>query len=387
MEINSIFNKTVLVRVGFDIPNLNTLDRIKSSFETINTLLRNKNKIVLISKWGRPDGVDLDLSFIKIVEILNLEFNKFLYSYLKPQDINTNETYDLAEQGLNHDIKIHFVSQFEEGFSKAKNTIDNLPFKSIVLLENIYFDSNEFTINSEDRLQLASQYAKLADVFVDECFISSHRNDATNTEIKEFLPHTLGFHYEKEVNNLSYFLKSPIRPFILVLGGAKLATKLPLLESLLPKVDKVMLGGTICFPFLNVMKKIKTNCSQEELNLASNIIEKYKDKLVLATDFVPSLNNAKDIGPNSIQFFKEHLLTAKSVFWNGPLGQYEQPEYAKGTLEIAEFISNLGVHAVLGGGDSVAAIPENILNKFTFVSSGGGATLEFLSRGCKLELN
>jgi phosphoglycerate kinase len=374
MEISSIANKTVLIRVGFDIPNLHSLDRIKFSFKTLFLLLLNNNKLILISKWGRPNGYNPDFSLSKIFEIFSREFNNYLLSNLSLEN-------SVQRESLLDNLSINFLDQFQIGFGEIQTIINKLPQNNITILENIYFDKRECSFKKDERLEIATLYSGLADVFIDECFISSHREDATNTEIKQLLPHTLGLNYQLEIKNLNYFLNQPERPFILVLGGAKLATKLPLLESLLPKVDRVMLGGTICFPFLNVMGKIETDCSKEELDLAFSIIEKYNDKLVLATDFVPSLKDAKDIGPNSLNRFKEHLSTAKSVFWNGPLGQYEQLEFAKGTLEIAEFISNLGVHAVLGGGDSVAAIPENILNKFTFVSSGGGATLEFLSKG------
>lgn len=275
MEINSIYNKTVLVRVGFDIPNYTSLERIYSSFETIRLLLSNNNKLILVTKWGRPVNFNPELSTRKMLDLFSKEFSRFLFNYTTQAISDTENLTKKQNISLIQEPDINFLDQFEVGFLASNEIIAYLPRNSITLLENVYFDEREYSNKPEERLILAESYSRLADVYVDECFISSHRKDCTNTEIKEFLPHSLGLHYETEVDNLNYFLESPKGPFLLVLGGAKLATKLPLLESLLPKVDKVLLGGTICFPFLNVMGKIKTKCNEIELDIARNIMEKY----------------------------------------------------------------------------------------------------------------
>ena len=360
MLINSIQNKTVLVRVGFDVADLEHVDRIKSCLATIKLLVDNNNKVVLISKWGRPKNADENFS------LRNL---KYLIQ-------------NLLLDRVSEKCHLTFLNQFESWEEVSKFIKNNAENNNIFLLENIYFNKDEFSTDQYVREALASKYASLANVFVDECFISSHRLEATNAEIKKLLPHALGLNYLSEIDNLEYFVQKPAKPFILLLGGAKLDTKIPLLNNLLPKVDQVILGGIICFPFLKVLHpEYEISVNPEELDLAKAMLKKYSDKIILAKDFVPSITSAKDVGPESIKYFKELLGQAGSVFWNGPLGVYEDPQFATGTLEIANFLSEQhNIHKVIGGGDTGAAIPENILKKFNFVSQGGGATLEFLSK-------
>jgi phosphoglycerate kinase len=359
MKLSSIQNKTVLVRVGFDVPDLTNISRIDSCLATLNLLLKNNNKLVLISKWGRPEKFDQEYSLNRLVPILELRLKELF---------KRNET-------------VIFVNHFID-WEIAKNTIRNDEANKIFLLENLYFDSREFSQNEFERQSIAKIYSEFAEHFVDECFISSHRTDATNKEIQNFLPSLLGLQYQSELDSLSYFKESPKKPFILLLGGAKLSTKLPLLKKLLPVADKVILGGTICFPFLKSLnKKLKIKAEETDIYFATQMLENFPDKIILAEDFLPNQDQARDIGPESIKSIKKILSTAGSVFWNGPLGEYENPEFAKGTLEIASFLANQNqIYRVLGGGDTSAAISKNLLHKFNFVSQGGGATLDFLSR-------
>lgn len=359
MQLSSIQNKTVLVRVGFDVPDVNNINRIDSCLATLDILLENNNKLVLISKWGRPENSDKEYSLTRLVQIVELRLKELF---------KRNEAVVFVNQFLNWEI--------------AKSTIKKDLVNKIFLLENIYFDSREFSTNQLERQDIAKQYSEFADCFVDECFISSHRQDATNSEIVNFLPSLLGLQYQSELDSLSYFKESPKKPFILLLGGAKLSTKLPLLKKLLPVADIVILAGTICFPFLKSLNKnLKIKADESDIFSATQMLHEYPGKIILAEDFLPSQDQARDIGPKSIQSIKKILSSAGSVFWNGPLGEYEKPEFAKGTIEIASFLATQNqIYRVLGGGDTAAAIPEDLLDKFNFVSQGGGATLDYLSR-------
>jgi len=359
MQLSSIQNKTVLVRVGFDVPDLKNISRIDSCLATLNLLLKNNNKLVLISKWGRPDNFDQEFSLNRLVPILELRLKEL----------------------FNRSEEVIFVNQFQN-WEIASNTIKKDSVNKTFLLENLYFDSREFSSNQPDRLSIAKLYSEFADYFVDECFISSHRTDATNKEIRNFLPSLLGLQYQSELEALNYFKESPKKPFILLLGGAKLSTKLPLLKKILPIADKVILAGTICFPFLKSMNKtLKIKVDEVDIISATQMQQEFSDKIILAEDFLPNQDQARDIGPKSIKSIKKILSSAGSVFWNGPLGEYEKPEFAKGTIEIASFLATQNqIYRVLGGGDTAAAIPQDLLDKFNFVSQGGGATLDYLSR-------
>jgi phosphoglycerate kinase len=359
MQLSSIQNKTVLVRVGFDVPDFNNISRIDSCLATLDFLLKNNNKLVLISKWGRPENFDKEFSLNRLVSILELRLNKF--------------------SKRKHSVV--FLNQFND-WKKAESIIKNGLSNKIFLLENLYFDSREFSNNESEREVIAKQYSKFADYFVDECFISSHRHDATNTEIRNFLSTSLGLQYQAELDALGYFKEKPKKPFILLVGGAKLSTKLPLLKKLLPKADKVILAGTICFPFLKSLNKtLKIKADDSDILFATQMLQEFPEKIILAEDFLPNQDQARDIGPKTIKSIKKILSSAGSVFWNGPLGEYEKPEFAKGTLEIASFLATQNqIYKVLGGGDTSAAIPTELLLKFNFVSQGGGATLDYLSR-------
>lgn len=355
LDIRLIKNKRVLLRVGFDIPNINITSRIKSCIPTIKLLVSNGNSIILISKWNRPNGFNLKYSFELLLKIIQKELDKEIIPILNIAFINQFQSLDLLSQ------------------------VNNCVSK-IILLENLYFDPAEFSTIPETRLKVAEKYAVLADVFIDECFISSHRVDATNTEIKNLLPSSYGLNYEAEISSLGYFKENPKKPFILILGGAKLDTKIPLLQKMLPLVDKVILGGIICLPFLRALGNNDLRSSQSDVDIANNMLGNFQSKIILAEDFNPDIENPKDIGAVSLENFKKVLNNAGSVFWNGPLGQYEFSEFGKSTVALAKHLSEKkDTYVVVGGGDTIAAIPEEYLEKFAFISQGGGATLNFLS--------
>jgi phosphoglycerate kinase len=364
--LTDLFNSRVLVRTCFDLPSLNDTSRIFDAKPTIQTLLAQNNQVIILTYWGRPGGqIKSNLSLKNQIPILE----------------------KILEQ------PIELINQYE-GFDQAKTKL-NQSNSQLFMLENTRFDQREQSQNSQDRWQIAAQYADLATsqnkstqvYLVDESFPSSHRQEATNTELKQFLPTYLGVSYEQELIHLDK-LKMAQKPFVAIMAGAKLETKLPLIKKILPKVDKLILAGALCFTFL-AAQGVDVGGSKVEwefLKVAEGLWQKYIHKLVLPVDFVwlgdgdSSNLKAVDVGPRSIQLMTKTLTGAKTIFWNGPLGLYEQG-YTQTSLALAEAITNLpNCYKVIGGGDTTSVIPVEVLAKFDWVSMGGGATLAYLSK-------
>lgn len=364
-NINAIKNSKVLVRVNYDLPNLQEDSRIDDSLSTIQTLLEENNKVILCTHWGRPDAKDIES-----------------HSHL-----STSRLDDLIEEKLAESVL--FVNQFNS-WQEAKEEIDNAR-ENIIILENTRFDVDEKSKDPAVRLRLAQKYADLADYYVDEAFAVSHRQETTNTEIKLLLPHCHGLSFLTEVDHLSK-LTSPELPFVVVMGGAKLETKLDLLNKILPKAEKLIVGGMLCFTFIAAKKALgftnlpeifESKVETDFLQTAQDLIQKFGDKIVTPMDFVysPDGKYAYDIGPKTLELFSDSLVGAKTVFWNGPMGFYEQPPYDHGTLELGRIIVGLtNAFKVVGGGDTGSALPGYILDGVDFVSMGGGATLDYLSK-------
>ena len=364
-NINAIQNSKVLVRVNYDLPNLEDSQRIDDSLATIQTLLEENNKVILCTHWGRPDANDIE-------------------SHSK---LSTSRLDDILEEKLAESVL--FINQFVS-WEEAKEEINNAR-ENVILLENTRYNVDEKSKDPAIRLELAKKYAALADYFVDEAFAVSHRQEATNTEIKELLPNCHGLSFLNEINNLDK-LKNPQKPFVVVMGGAKLETKLELLNKILPKTDKLIVGGMICFTFIAAKKSMgiqnlpeifESNVETNFIATAKELINQYGDKIVTPIDFIysPDGRYAFDIGPKTLELFASTLSDAKTVFWNGPMGFYEKPPYDHGTLELGRLIIALtNAFKVVGGGDTGSALPSYILDGIDFVSMGGGATLEYLSK-------
>lgn len=359
-SLSNIQNSVVLVRVGYDLPNLQDVARIKDSLPTLNRLLENNNKLVLLTKWGRPDGESQDLSTQNLVTVIENEIKE----------------------------KVAFLNQYTS-FENTKNQIQNTNSK-IFLLENLYFNSDEQSKDSNKRLDLAKKYASLGQYFVDECFISSHRKDATNTEIKTLLPTFLGLGYSQEIQHLDKLKIDPKRPFVAVMAGAKLETKLELITQMITKVDKILLGGLLCFTFIQAKKELgeinlpelkKSSIELNFLETAKELLQKYPGKILTPVDLVYKDDFAKDVGPKTLEYYKENLADSQTLFWNGTLGHYEEMPFDYGTIELAKYMTSLqNCFKVIGGGDTNASLPAEILAGFDFVSMGGGATLDYLSK-------
>jgi phosphoglycerate kinase len=365
ININTIINSTVLVRVNYDLPNLEEDERINDSLATIQTLLEENNKVILCTHWGRPDLADSE----------------------SHSRLSTSRLDDILEEKLAESVL--FINQFGS-WEEAKEEIANAK-ENVILLENTRYNVDEKSKDPVVRLELAKKYAALADYFVDEAFAVSHRQEATNTEIKELLPNCHGLSFLNEINNLDK-LKTPQSPFAVVMGGAKLETKLDLLNKILPKTDKLLVGGMLCFTFIaakkalgvdNVPEIFESVVELDFVDKAKELVQQYGDKIVTPVDFdySPDGRYAFDIGPKTLELFATTLGDTKTVFWNGPMGFYEKPPYDHGTLELGKIIIALSnAFKVVGGGDTGSALPNYILDGVDFLSMGGGATLEYLSK-------
>lgn len=380
MSLENIRDSIVLLKVDYNIPDQKNTAKIKNSIPTVQTLLKNNNKIVLITHWGRPEGdtlVERSRSRHTTKDLIR-PFKKVSGKIL-PEELFTSPEY---------------INQYN-GFDEAADFIKNSK-NTIFILENVRFEPKESSKKPEERKKLAGEYAKLGNVFVDEGFAVSHRVAATNTEIKEFFDKVeSGYAYQKEIENLSKLKNNPDKPYIVIISGAKLETKLDLIEKTLPKVDRLLVAGLLCFTFLAAKKEmgqkvpdifdsekfIEPNFIEE----AKDLLNQFGDKIVLPVDFNYGETgyNGKysyDIGENTLEVFKKALKGSKTLFWNGPLGFYEKPPFEQGTQRLGDYIANelVDCYKVLGGGDIVSALGEDCKNKFSFISMGGGASLDYL---------
>ena len=366
--------KTVLMRVDFNVPqdtNLKITDdtRIRATLPTIKYILENGvTKLILMSHLGRPDG--------KIVA---------KYS-LKPIAVKLQELLGQPVLFLNDCVG----ANIKNDIAAAK--------ERIVLLENLRFHAEE----EANDAGFAKQLASLADIFVNDAFGTAHRAHASTEGVTHYLKSAAGFLLEKEIEYLGSAVANPERPFVVILGGAKVSDKIGVIENLLPKCDAIIIGGGMAYTFLKAQGKAIGNSKLEKdkLDLAKSILDKAKqlkkdillpiDNLIVETidagaktelvgENIPDGKIAVDIGPKTIAFFEEKLKTAKTIVWNGPLGIFEMDPFSKGTQEIAKFISGLKAVSIIGGGDTAAAVAKfNLEDKMTHISTGGGASLEFL---------
>lgn len=369
-------NKKVLVRCDFNVPldeNFNITDnrRIVGALPTIKYLLENNCKVILCSHLGRPKGqVKKEFSLAPVAK----ELSKLLGREVK-----------LAEDIIG---------------PSAKELTSNMQNGEIVLLENVRFDSRE-EANDEE---FAKELASMAEIYVNDAFGTAHRAHSSTAGVAKFLPAVAGFLMEKEINFLGTTLENPERPFMAILGGKKVSDKIGVIDSLLEKVDTLIIGGGMAYTFFKAMGYNVGNsiCELDKLDLATSLMEKAKAKgvkLMLPMDTkvgkefkedtesktvsykeIPDGWEGFDIGAETIKMYEEELAKAKTVIWNGPVGLFEFDQFAIGTNSIAKFLGDMqGVTTIIGGGDSAAAIEKlGIGDKFTHISTGGGASLEFL---------
>jgi len=359
-----VAGKIVIVRVDFNVPlkdgKITDDKRIRAVLPTIEYLRKKKARIVLISHLGRPDGkVADDLRLAPVADRIS-KLLKYPVHY-EPDCIGSD--VEFAVRGLHE--------------------------SDVLLLENLRFYPEE----EADDAGFAQKLAVLADVFVNDAFAVSHRAHASVHAIAKFLPSYAGFLLEKEVKMLSSLLKSPKHPFIAIMGGVKVSDKIGVIESLLKKVDAVLIGGAMMFTFYKALNYEvgKSKFEVDKVSLAKSLLKLGNKKIILPTDVVlsdkrvvpadkmPKNSAGFDIGPETQAIYAEMIKEAKTVFWNGPMGLFEQKPFDKGTIAIAKAMAECKGVTVIGGGDSVSAIEKARLEKkFSHVSTGGGASLEFL---------
>ena len=368
-------DKKVLVRCDFNVPmdkNRNITDnrRIVAALPTIKYLIEQNCKIILASHLGRPKGeVKPEISLAPVAKELSKQLGQ---EVLMAKDV-------IGES--------------------AKTLAENLQEGQVMLLENVRFHREETDNNPE----FAKELANMAEVFVNDAFGTAHRAHASTEGISHYLPSVSGFLIEKELKFLGDALNNPERPFVAILGGAKVSDKIGVIDSLLEKVNTLMIGGGMAYTFFKAQGYEVGNslCEPDKCELALNLMKKAKEKGVkfllpidtkVGKEFKPDTESKTvawteipegwegfDIGEKTIEMFKNELKTAKTVVWNGPLGLFEFSQFAIGTNAIAHALAELDATTIIGGGDSAAAVEKaGLADKMTHISTGGGASLEFL---------
>lgn len=375
-----VTGKKTIVRVDFNVPLKDGVitddNRILGALPTINYLLENNAKIILMSHLGKVNHKD---------------------EAQTAKDKAKNNMAPVAKRlaELLPNAKVTFVDVTRG--KVLEDAVANMENGEIVLVQNTRYESGE----SKNDPGLGKYWASLGDLFVSDAFGSVHRAHASTVGIAEHLPSALGFLVEKEVKFIGDAIYSPKRPFVAILGGAKVSDKINVIDNLLNIADKVIVGGGMAYTFYKAMGyEVGTSLLEEDrVEVAKRVIEKAGDKLVLPIDTVvakefapdaahevvkaseiPSDMMGLDIGPESVALFKDALEGAQTVVWNGPMGVFEFEAFAKGTLEICKAITELpDALTVIGGGDSAAAaIQLGFKDKITHISTGGGASLEFM---------
>ncbi len=368
-----IKNKRVIIRCDFNVPieNGKIVDdtRIIASLKTIKYALKNNCKIILLSHLGR------------IKEKKDLEKNT-----LAPVAKRLSE---LLQQ------EVKFVNKTRG--KELEKVVEKMQPKEIILIQNTRYEDLEGKKESSNDKDLAAYWASLGEIFINDAFGTCHRKHASNVGIAANIPSALGFLVEKEVKALEE-LKCPSKPFILILGGKKVADKIGVIENLITKVDYLLIGGGMAFTFLKAEGYPVGNSiiDSESLEFCKQILEKYEDKIILPLDIkvnneyanegsiaIRDITEIKeneiglDIGPKTVKVFKSYLKKGKTILWNGPLGVYEFSNFKIATDEILNYLVENNIKTILGGGDIVAASGD-LKDKIYHVSTGGGATLEYL---------
>lgn len=384
--------KRVLCRVDFNVPldkqrNITDDRRIVAALPTIKYLLDNGAKVILMSHLGRPEVDENGKVLPESVEKFNLAPVAERLSQLLGKPVTkTNDCIG----------------------DEAKNTVMNMKDGDVVLLENVRFYKKE----TKNDPKFAEELASFGEVYVNDAFGTAHRAHASTEGVTKFLPGVAGFLMEKELDYLGNALENPARPFVAILGGVKVSDKITVINSLLEKVDCLIIGGAMTYTFLKCQGYSVGNSMVDEpgLELAKNALQKAKDKgvelllpvdtleveldgaydirqgvpaelevRVAASDAMLDGCRGLDIGPESIKLFSAKVRSAKTVVWNGPMGVFEDERFAKGTLAIAQAMADCDGTTIVGGGDSAAAVEQmGFADKVSHVSTGGGASLEFL---------
>ena len=372
-------NKKAIIRVDFNVPldeNFNVTDvtRIEAAKPTIDKILADGGSVILMSHLGRPKGAEDKYSLKHILKT--------------------------ASEILG--VSVQFAANCVG--SEAKSAADKLQAGEVLLLENLRFHAEE----EAGDVAFSKELASLGDIYVNDAFGTAHRAHASTTIIAQFFPNDkcFGTLLAKEIQSLDKVLKNSVKPVTAVLGGSKVSSKITVIENILDKVDHMIIGGGMTFTFVKALggKIGNSICEDDKQDLALEILRLAKEKgvqihipvdVVAGDDFSNNANTqvvdvraipdgweGMDAGPKSLENFKKVILESKTILWNGPLGVFEMPTFAKGTIALGEFIAEStanGAFSLVGGGDSVAAVKQfGFEDKVSYVSTGGGAMLEML---------
>ncbi len=369
-----VFGETVLLRVDYNVPvdahgKVTDTARIAETKPTVDWLRQRGSKVVLLSHFGRPKG--------KVVE--KLRFEPIVPTISKVLEGEVNYVPEAIG---------------EKAVTTAVNHLDQ---GEVLLLENIRFYPGE----EKNDPAFAQELAKLGDIYLNDAFGASHRAHASTVGVAALLPHGAGLLMEREVNALRKVLEQPAAPVVAIIGGAKISTKLDLIKNLLPKVDVLLLGGALANTILLAQGK-KVGQSLVEADLAKTVTGLLTEKLFVPEDAVVAVNEKVtaaqartvtingirpdemilDIGPRTVKRYAEQIARAKTIIWNGPMGMFERKPFAEGTFALARAVADAttnGAYSVLGGGETVSAIHVvGLADKVSFISTGGGAMLEFM---------
>lgn len=376
VEDLDVGGKRVLVRCDFNVPQdekgaITDDRRIREALKTIRYLMEHDARVILCSHLGRPKGevnpkYSLRPIAVRLSELLGVEVKM-------AEDVIGESAHKLAE---------------------------NLKDREVMLIENVRYDAREEKNDPEFSKELAS----LAELYVNDAFGTAHRAHSSTAGVADYLPSAVGYLIKKEIDIMGKALENPERPFVAILGGKKVSDKISVIENLIDKVDSLIIGGGMSYTFFKAQGKEigKSICEDDKIDLAKELLAKAEEKgvrlilpvdnvviqefsneapsMVVSSDEIPADYQGVDVGPKTLELYAEVLRDAKTVVWNGPVGVFEFDNFAKGTNKVAEILAGLeGATTIIGGGDSAAAIEKGgFADKMTHISTGGGASLEFL---------
>lgn len=369
-------NKKVIIRVDFNVPIKDSIilddNRIKQSLKTIKYAIEKGAKVILMSHLGR----------------------------IKTEDDKIKNTLEPVALRLSELLQKQIIFVTETKGEILEKEINNLKNGEVLLIENTRYEDLDGKKESSNDLKLGEYWANLGDIFINDAFGTCHRSHASNVGIASHLPSGIGFLIEKELNILNETLKSPKRPFTVILGGAKVSDKIGVIKNLIDKVDHILIAGGMSYTFLKAsgLNIGKSLLDEDNIPFCREILDKYSNKIILPIDsinakeikegastkecFISDFDNddiGLDIGHGTIKLFKEYLNESKTIIWNGTVGLSEIEEFRKGTIAICDILSNLEATKIVGGGDTGAAIIQfGYENSMTYISTGGGASLELL---------
>jgi len=369
-------NKKVIIRVDFNVPIKDGVitddNRIVESLDTINYAIENGAKVILMSHLGR----------------------------VKTEDDKVNNTLEPVAFRLSELLGKEVIFVDETRGELLENEINNLKSGDVLLIENTRFEDIDGKKESSNNEELGKYWSSLGDIYINDAFGTAHRSHASNVGIASNLPNGIGFLIEKELENLERTINNPERPFSVILGGAKVADKIGVINNLVNKADYILIGGGMMFTFLKAQgyEIGKSLLDEESIDFCKEMLEKYPNKIILPVDCVCGLELSDstttraakindihedemglDICYGSIDLFNSYLKTSKTIIWNGPVGAFEYDKFKEGTYSLCSTLANLESKVIIGGGDTAAAaIKFGFKDSYTHISTGGGASLELL---------